>query len=167
MTYQNLAKETRRVFTNYNRQRSCCLFGLPDSDKTEYLLMAMMAIDNDNTPYPDSINETILLVGLTAFKHYLEEKKNNNLSERIDAVIENYASASLTAEMQVCIDQAKNCIRNHGETILLGTELRYLDGGSALIPAGSKEKGKWPKNVAAIILQNSVPDSSANASMTI
>lgn len=148
MTYKILARETRSVLENYNSQTKYCCFGLPDSDKTEYLLNLMSAIDNDDKPYPDYINESILLVGLTAFKNYLHDHKNKKLSDNIDFIIKKHASVPLTDQMQVCVDQAKQCINDYGLVMLVGN-FRYTD--AHLSPVTSGEATKWPKNLADIL----------------
>lgn len=136
MTYRILSRQAKSVLESYNNKTSWCCFGLRDSDKTHFLLGLMTAIESDETSDVDHIHETILLVGLTAFKNYLQEKKNTELSAKIETLIHQHASVALTDEMQPFVTKAKTCIDTYGSVVL-------------------EEENFWPQKVAELVKQRS------------
>jgi len=116
VSYKILSYYAKIILTDYKGQTSWCCFGLPDNNKVQYLLELMHALDNDPTldSKSDIKKETILLVGLTAFNNYLQDKKNEELCANLYCVITDYASIQLVNnEMKAAVDDAKKCIKQY------------------------------------------------------
>jgi len=148
MSYKTLSYQARAVLEEYKNKRSWC-WKLPHSHKTAYLLELMDQLDNDNTSRyaSDLKKETILLVGLTAFKNYLEDEKNEKLSIKVQCVMDEASQEAFDAiddSMLDTIDQAKKCIRDYGAVQSVGG---FRDMESHLRQSVSEQDSQWPTAV--------------------